>query len=68
MTTIKAINEKFLQGKDGLTDSELAVLMDFYATLDFSLEDIDSDFNLFKKEIRRRIDILRGFHYSRKNP
>lgn len=65
MTTIKAINDKFVKG-DALTDIELITLVNYYASLDFELEDIDSNFNLFRGEVSRRLETLRGFQDARK--
>lgn len=63
--TIKEANDKFLQGKEGLTDEELGGLLSFYKSLCENTKSLDSDFALFKKELNRRYEILWQFEFHR---
>ena len=64
--TLKETNEKFIRGKDGLTDGDLCGLLNFYKNLNDVADELDSDFSLFQKEIRRRYEVLRSFEEARK--
>ncbi len=63
---IKETNEKFVKGKEGLTDGELIDLMNLYRGLIEIMSDLDSDFALCKKELNRRYSELKGFDDARK--
>lgn len=63
--TIKEANDKFLQGKEGLTDEELCGLLSFYKSLCEDIKPLDSDFALFKKELNRRYELLWQFEFHR---
>jgi hypothetical protein len=64
--TIKETNEKFMRGREGLTDGELCGLLGFYKTLTEYSNELDSDFSLFRKELNRRYEILEQFELQRK--
>jgi len=64
--TTKEANEKFVKGKEGLTDGELCALLNLYKELIQAVFYLDSDFSLFKKELNRRYELLHSFAESRK--
>jgi hypothetical protein len=65
--TIKEVNEKFVRGRDGLTEGDLTGLLSLYKDTLNNLENLDSDFTLFKNEARRRYNMLLSFKEARKD-
>ena len=63
--TNKELNQKFVDG-DPLTDDELGRILLIYKYLSESLEFLDPPFKLFKGEIYRRYEILKGFKEARR--
>jgi hypothetical protein len=63
---LKELNEKFVRGREGLTDEELFELLNLYKLLIARSSSLDSDFSLFRKELNRRYEILEQFELQRK--
>ena len=62
---LKELNEKFIKGREGLTNDELEILIATYENFTNSLDFLDSTFSLFKKELWARLEMLQGFKRSR---
>lgn len=62
----KQAHDKFLIG-DGITDNELADLIEFYSGLVERLEILGPAFYLATKEARSRFMTLEDFHFARTN-
>ena len=63
--TLQASNEKFLNGREGLTDVELQTLIIFYQGLERETNPLDSKFEIFRDEIKRRLMVLERFKFHR---
>ena len=59
------LNEKFLKAKESISDEELDELLSYYEMMDRRARLLDSSFDLFKTELRRRLDVLQGFWTAR---
>jgi hypothetical protein len=64
--TTKEANDKFIKGREGLTDGELSALICRYNQLIDLTDFLDTDFNIFKKELNRRCELLQGFDNARR--
>ena len=64
--TTREINDKFIIGREGLSDEELVMLISHYQNVIFYMNDLDSDFNLCKKELHRRVELLESWFRERK--
>ena len=58
-------NEKFLKGREGLTDFELQALISFYQGLERETNPLDSKFEIFRDEIKKRLMVLEQFQFHR---
>lgn len=62
MTPIKTIIRRFIyDGQEGLTDSELTCLVDYYEDLTVLTKHLDPSFDLFNKELNSRLDSCKSY-------
>lgn len=66
MASVRVVNDKFMRG-DAISDEDLEMLIEFYETLEWSLNIMGEEYNLARKPVERLWNILLRYKEHRKN-
>ena len=65
MQSMRELNERFVKGREGLTNEELDNLLCKYYDLGLMVDWLDPALSLFVSEIRKRHELLCSFKIAR---